>query len=46
MVNLESQYSINRDVEENEQGSQLFKETYTNRLNCNGWLFKAYQDKF
>lgn len=94
LVNPASQYSINRDVEENEQGSQLFKETYnnllkwskksqniqiklidaplsdmlyriddimytgpyfyrtssketyTNRLNCNGWLFKAYQENF
>lgn len=94
LVNPESQFSTNRDIEENEQDSQLFretynnllkwsrkstniqiklmdaplsdmiyriddvmytgpyfyrtssKETYTNRLNCNGWLFKAYQDNF
>lgn len=94
LVDPKSQFSISRDIEENEQGSQLFfetfnnlirwskktdniqiklinaplsnmiyriddvmytgpyfyrtssKETYTNRLNYNGWLYKAYQENF
>lgn len=94
LVDPKSQFSINRDVEENEQGSHIFqetyknllkwskksdkiqirlinapmsdmlyriddvmftgpyfyrissKETYTNRLNCHGWLYKAYQKNF
>lgn len=94
LVNPNSEFSNSRDKEENEQGSELFKqtysnlvkwsnkaeniriklidaplsdmvyriddvmytgpyfyrtsskETYTNRLNRNGWLFSAYQDNF
>lgn len=32
LVNPTSQFSINRDVEENEEGSRLFEETYNNLL--------------